>query len=196
MPSQALHIWLTESAQRLDELLDAHAGVSGLARGRRRYTAAQINAALVVQLAAHFQLFCRNLHSEAAEFLVLTAPAGYGPMLLQALTERRSLDRGNATVQAIGKDFDRFNFDIWKAAAMLSSETVIRRQRLDQVMAWRNAIAHQDFSFSDAQRLLLHGTTLTLAWVRRWRSACDRLARTFDRVADEHVRGVTGGSPW
>ena len=62
MASRALTGWCTDSAGKLDELIAAHASVVHAGRGRQ-YATAQINASLVVQVAAHFQLFCRNLHS-------------------------------------------------------------------------------------------------------------------------------------
>lgn len=49
---------------RLAELEDAHAAVGGTKPGRR-YSTTQINHASVVAIAAEFQAFCRNLHSEA-----------------------------------------------------------------------------------------------------------------------------------
>lgn len=188
--SQALHAWRTTSSRALDELVAAHASLCS-ARRRHRQATAHVNAALVVQIAAHFQLFARNLHTEAAELLLLSAPSGYRPMLRASLTERRSLDRGNATARAIARDFDRFDLDIWRVTTVRTSRTVNRRWRLDQLMAWRNAIAHQDFTFTDAQAQLLEGTALTLAWAHRWRNACDRLAETFDSVTSTHVRSVT-----
>jgi hypothetical protein len=61
--------------------------------------------------------------------------------------------------------------------------------------AWRNAIAHQDFSFSAQQQALLSGTGLTLAWAQRWRTACDGLAHTFDTIIAAHVKAITGAHP-
>ena len=112
--SRALSVWRTDSSQKLDELMAAHAAVGGTSPGRR-YATEQLNASLVVQTAAHFQLYCRGLHSEAAEVLVLAAPASYRTMLRVAFTDRRGLDRGNASVETIGSDFARFDFDIWGA---------------------------------------------------------------------------------
>jgi hypothetical protein len=96
MASRALTIWRTESSDKLDELTAAHASVGGTGRGRR-YATEQINASLVVQLSAHFQLFCRDLHTETARLLVVGVPASYRGMLRYGFTERRALDRGNAS---------------------------------------------------------------------------------------------------
>lgn len=52
MPSQALIKWQTDSAERLEELLSAHERVGGTQRGRR-YATRQLNASIVVHVAAH-----------------------------------------------------------------------------------------------------------------------------------------------
>lgn len=195
MASQALTRWRNQSAVKLDELIAAHTSVGGEGRGRR-YATEQINASLVVQLAAHFQLFCRDLHSETIEGLALGAPAGYRSMLRVGFATRRGLDRGNASAQTIAMDFDRFDMGIWDQVNAFSCLTAVRRVRLEQLMVWRNAIVHQDFAFSAQQEALLAGSSLTLAWIRRWRGACDGLAQTFAQVISAHVHGVTGRSPW
>jgi len=195
MASGAFTVWRTVSSKRLDELIAAHAAVGGTGRGRR-YATEQLNASLVVQIAAHFQLFCRGLHTETAEVLVLAAPTSYRTMLRVAFTDRRSLDRGNASVETIGSDFARFDFDIWGTAAAASPLTSTRRLRLNQLNTWRNAIAHQDFVFTAKQQTRLQETSLTLASARRWRGACNGLASTFDQIVAAHLTAVTGTRPW
>lgn len=195
MPSGALATWRSGSANRLDELVAAHASVGGTAPGRR-YATAQLNASLVVQIAAHFQLLCRDLHSEAAQLLAGSAPTAYQSMLRVAFTNRRGLDRGNASADTIASDFARFDLDIWAAAAMRDRRTAARRHRLEQLNTWRNSIAHQDFFFSAQQQALLTGTSITLPWARRWRSACTGLAQTFDAVVGDHIAAVSGRRPW
>jgi hypothetical protein len=195
VPSRALTGWQTQSASKLDQLIAAHARVGGTGPGRR-YATDQINASLVVQVAAHFQLFCRDVHSDAADVLVAAAPRGYEQIVELAFTTRRGLDRGNPSPGTISADFERFDLDIWALGEALSTRTVLRRRRLEQLTAWRNAIAHQDFSFSARQQQLLSGTALTLAWAQRWRAACDGLARTFDKIMAAHVGAITGARPW
>ena len=58
-PSPSLSSWRTRSQAEIDELMDAHRAVGGAGPGRRTATQ-QIDYALVVQLAAQFQRFCRN----------------------------------------------------------------------------------------------------------------------------------------
>ena len=63
---------------------------------------------------------------------------------------------------------------------------------LEELNLWRNAIVHQDFDQSK-----LGGTTiLQLQRVRRWRGACNRLARAFDEVMRRHLQTLTGSTPW
>jgi hypothetical protein len=195
MGSQALGTWLNgESAERLNELLAVHVSVGGTARGRR-YATEELNAVIVSQVAAHFQRFCRNLHSEAAETLVASAPTAYQPMLRLWYGDRW-LDRRNAQPDVLSRDFGRFDFDIWEAAQAHHQHTARREHRLKQLNTWRNAVAHQDFDFSPQQHQLLLGTKLTLAWARRWRKACDGLARSFDVVVGNQIAFVTGAQPW
>lgn len=196
MSSRALQSWeVGASATRLDELLGVHVRVAGGSRGRR-WATRELNAAIVVHVAAHQQLFCRDLHTEAADALVDAAPTPYKPMLRRWYTDRRSLDGGNAWPETIDRDFARFDLDVWAVARRRDRRTDGRLDRLRQLNTWRNAIGHQDFSFSTEQRGLLAGTDLTLAWARRWRDACTGLARTLDTVVEEHVRTVTGTAPW
>ena len=68
----------------------------------------------------------------------------------------------------------------------------LRRHGLDDLNAWRNAIARQSFDPA-----LLGGTTeLRLVRVRRWRRWCNRLALSLDRVVRAHIQSVTGTNPW
>jgi hypothetical protein len=120
----------------------------------------------------------------------------YAPMLRVTFTNRRGLDRGNPTAEAIAADFARFDLDIWAATKAVYKSTSTRRSRLDQLNTWRNAIAHQDFIFSQQQQTLLSGTSVTLRWARTWRSSCNGLTQTFDRVVADHLASITGQRPW
>lgn len=63
--SASLDRWRGERAQRLDELIGAHTAVGGTAAGRR-WATAELNQALLGRLAAQFQGFAKNLHTEVA----------------------------------------------------------------------------------------------------------------------------------
>jgi hypothetical protein len=104
MPSRALGIW--ESTQRAElDRLEA-------ARGRGA-VAQPISDACIVVLAAHFQAFCRELHTEAAEAIAASTP--HADLVKKAFVLGRQLDRGNATPGAVGADFGRLGIDLWAA---------------------------------------------------------------------------------
>src|SRR5438128_441595 len=96
MPSNALRQWQTTQAGELDRMEEAHQTIGGSAPGRR-WRLQHLNDAYIVLLAAHFQSFCRNLHSEAASaFAAATRPATAQIAVLTAMQADRKLDRGNA----------------------------------------------------------------------------------------------------
>ena len=67
-----------------------------------------------------------------------------------------------------------------------------RRELLEELNLWRNAIAHQDFDPS----VLGGSTVLHLPRVRAWRNACNRLVLSFDNVMRARLQKVTGVFPW
>jgi hypothetical protein len=105
---------------------------------------------------------------------------------------RRSLDRGNPHPGAIGSDFHRLGADIWREVYTLDARNERRRELLQELIDWRNAIAHQDFD-----PVALGGIpTLHLARVRAWRSAVNALARSFDQAMYNYLQRVVGTAPW
>ena len=103
----------------------------------------------------------------------------------------RSLDRGNANPGNIGADFNRLGVEFWTRVDADHPGNDRRRQLLEHLNDWRNAIAHQDF---DPRKLGV--LTLRLSQVRRWRLACNRLALSFDNIMHKHILAVTGAAPW
>jgi hypothetical protein len=193
-PSAALLRWRTISQAEIDELPAAHHAVGGTGPGRRTATR-QINHALVVQLAAQFQRFCRDLHGLCADAVIDAAPPMHGPLLRVALAVGRRLDRMNATSGTLGDDFGRFGLEFWPEIDALGRQYAIRRRRLDQLNLWRNAIAHQDFRRVDADPLA-RDTRPDLPTFRVWRSAVDQLATGIDRVMHRELISITGSDPW
>jgi hypothetical protein len=206
MPSIALQEWQGTRSVELDELDAAHGAVGGTGPGRR-YATRQLNHAYAVVLAAQFQGFCRDLHSESAD-MVAGAIGSLGPAVMvnssavadlvsTALTKSRQLDRGNANPGSLGADFESFDLEIWEDAGQLDARTARRSRRLEQLNIWRNAIAHQDFDFSRHQLEVLGDVSgLDLRRVRAFRSCCDQLAGTFDRVLARHLESIVGARPW
>lgn len=190
--SRALDNWDSQQIARLAELEAAHAAVGGTKPGRR-YSTTQINHALVVAIAAEFQAFCRNLHSEAVGVLAAQIEdEDLSAIVASGMTGNRALDRSNANEDAISKDFERVGLDIWGEAVAAHRLTARRKANLRQLLAWRNAVAHQDFD-----PIKLGGRTeTTLRHAKGWLKNCTGLARTFDRVVGDHLADVTGNPRW
>jgi hypothetical protein len=189
MPSNSLHRWRNDRCRELDEVENAYQSIGGSGGGRRRATL-QINYSYAVLLSANFQGFSRDLHTEVAESLAnwLTT-SSFRAVLERSFTINRELDTGNPNPGNVGSDFNRFGVDFWIEVIKLSPNNPRRREKLEELNAWRNAIAHHDFTrFTDP--------FLRLAQVRAWRRACDRLASSFDRVLSSCLNRSTGTAPW
>ena len=191
MPSQSLSRWNVERSDALDEIESAHALVGGTERGRR-YATQQINYSYAALLSGQFQAFCRDLYSECVDHVVaLTQPQLQGFLRVEFIWNR-SLGKGNPHPGAIGSDFNRLGIDFWTEVYALDARNERRRELLQDLVDWRNAIAHQDF---DPVAPGGHAT-LHLARVRGWRSAVSALARTFDQAMYNYLQALLGSSPW
>ena len=192
MASSSLARWRTSRAQQLDEIEAAHAAVGGTKRGRR-WATREVNHAYTVMISSQFQGFCRDLHSESIDYIVSSVrPASLQNVLRAEFTLDRKLDRGNPNPGNVGSDYGRLGVSLWPRARARDSRTSIRMDRLEELSAWRNAIAHQDF----APKQPLEPATITLKTVKQWRRSCNGLAGTFDRVMSAHVAKFTGTAPW
>lgn len=193
MPSQSYRVWLTTRASELDEIEAAHASVGGTGRGRR-YATQQINHAYAVLVASQFQGFCRDLHTESvARLMTFINPPALVRHLVQAgFTQGRQLDSKNAQPSSLGADFGLLGIKFWDRVKAHHGRNEARRVELERLNKWRNAIAHQNFSEVNPHS----SSGLTLAEVRRWRSTCGRLARSFDEVMRVHLQSLIGSSPW
>jgi hypothetical protein len=191
MPSNSLNRWNGERAAALDEIESAHGMVGGTDRGRR-YATQQINYSYAALLSAHFQGFARDLHSECVDHIVSIVPPQLQACIRTELVWNRSLGRGNPHPGAIGSDFNRLGVDFWSAVYALDARNDRRRELLQEMIKWRNAIVHQDFD-----PILLGGTsTLHLARVRDWRRAVNVLARSFDQAMCNYLQALRGSVPW
>jgi hypothetical protein len=147
----------------------------------------------VLLLSAHFQAYCRALHSDSTQMLVEAIDPGIGAVLDANLSFRRQLDSGNAQPGALGIDFNRFVFKFWAAAEEADARNAARRRKLEAFNVWRNAIAHHDI---DTRRTDLHPREVTLAACNTWRGALNGLAESFDRVLADHLQTLLGAHPW
>lgn len=191
MPSSALTSWRSKEAEALDRFAAARRSP-----GRRdRRTNEELNHAYAVMLAAHFQRFCRDLRSEAAQYFASTvSPASLGSVLHARLVEGRKLDQGNAGPDSLGSDFARLGFNFWPALHAKHPRNGARQKLLAELINWRNAIAHQNFS--GAPRPLVPSPPLRFVQVDHWRSACNALARSMDSVVRDRIHAVVGRRPW
>jgi hypothetical protein len=193
MSSLAYQDWLLGRAAALDEMEHAHRSVGGTGPGHR-YLTQHLNQAYAVLLSSQFQGFCRDLHDQGVDCLVAPAASAVLQATYQSsLLLGRRLDVGNANPGNLGSDFNRFGFGFWPAVVADSPRNPHRRDALEELNRWRNAIAHNAF----APDMVKGGRpALPLAQVQDWRKACDGLARSFDRVLGNHLQAVTGVAPW
>ncbi len=193
MPSLSMQKWFTERALTLADIESAHRSVRDSGPGARA-VAQQINQAYAVLLTAQFQGFCRDLHSECADFFVLpVTDPDLREMLRDNLLFARRIDRGNRNPGNLGLDFNRFNLAFWSLVDAHRPQNPGRKSALEEMNSWRNAIAHQDFTSS---MLKAGRPNLTLAQLQTWRKACDGLARSFEDVLRGHLHTLIGTFPW
>lgn len=192
MPSHARRRWSGDRLAALDEIEGAHRAVGGAGRGRR-FATQQINQAYAVLLSSQFQGFCRDLHAEAVDHLVVhLTPPPLRSVVREQLTVGLKLSHGNPNPGNLGADFGRLGLDLWPLLSAASPLTTSRQAKLKDLNTWRNAIAHQDLN-----PVKLGGRTeLRLRDVRTWRSACNGLAFAFDAVVRAHLIALVGAAPW
>jgi hypothetical protein len=191
MPSIAYQIWAIDRGARLNEVETAHTAIRGSAAARR-ITTRQLNHAYTLLLAAEFQGFCRDLHSEGVDALLLAVSPGLQSVVESQFLLGRQLDRGNASSSTLGADFGRFGLPLWAELDRLDPRGPLLRRLLEEMNAWRNAIAHSDF---DPARLGGR-MSLPIRRVRRWRAACHRIARRLDRLLADRLHQLTDLRPW
>jgi hypothetical protein len=184
MPSPAFTAWCTSSAAALSQL-QAHR--AGGARGL------QLHYAYVLLLCAHFQAYCRRLHTDATQLLVERIDPGIAAVVDANLTFARQLDRGNAQPSALGADFSRLGLEFWAVVEAVDARNPARRRKLEELNDWRNAIAHHDI---ERHRADLHPHTVTLTACNSWHSALNGLADSFDQVLTAHLKTLLGSQPW
>jgi len=190
MPSNSLIRWRNERTEALDEIENAHVMVGGSERGRR-FATQQINFAYAALLSSQFQGFCRDLHIECVDHIVGLVPNHLEQTIREEFRWNRRLDRGNPHPGAIGSDFNRLGMDIWNDVYGLDVRNSRRRELLEELIEWRNAIAHQDFNTVAAGGI----PRLQLGTVRAWRRALNALVRSFDTAAYNYLFALSGAAP-
>src|SRR2546423_866585 len=116
MPSASLLLWRTDRMPRLAEV-EAQCAVSLAAVPAQPNLVEENLRGYVLLLSAHFQGFCRDLHTECAQIVVLRVRASLQSLIQAQFTAHRKLDRGNPNLQNLRADFERFDFRLDLATA-------------------------------------------------------------------------------
>jgi hypothetical protein len=186
MPSKALLDWRNVRLPRLAEV-DAQCAAT-LALVPAPDLADENLRGYVMHLSAHFQGFCRDLHTECVQRLASATTPAMLPFIQTLGLSARELDRGNPRFEAVRQDFGRFALDL-HAALLANPANAVRLTHLGHLNSARNHAAH-------------HKPTppvsgpLTLAGVQAWRGSCDGLATEFDGIMYNQLLAATGAPPW
>jgi hypothetical protein len=139
----------------------------------------------VLLLSAHFQGFCRDLCTEAAQVIASKVRTSLQMLVQRQFSAHRCLDRGNPTVENLRKDFLRFGCTLDLAA---DPANVPRLQHLAAMNKWRNVAAHYG--------LIPAGAPLSLPSPQAWRNSCDGLATSLDAILYNELRKQLRRAPW
>jgi hypothetical protein len=183
--SAALDRWRGPSSEALDEI-----------EGATRPSNQQLAYAFAVLLVAHFQLYCRSVHAEAAEIVASWVSTPRLDLVVETLLVRgRFLDRGNPTPQNLRRDFDRFDFDLWGSVEAIDPCGGSWKAKLGQLCEWRNAITHGDIGRKRATRGLV---PRKLDWdtCEEWRRALEELVPSIDRAVATACQELGCPKPW
>jgi hypothetical protein len=193
--SSALREWRGTSGEVLDEIELVHRRVEGTGVGGRILTR-QVNYAYATLIAAHFQGYCRAVHTEAARALAVTVlDSALASVFAGLLTEKRAVDRGNPTPRNLGRDFDRFGFGFWSHIEAADRRNRKRKEKLSQLCEWRNGITHADVSRKRAAGQLVP-SEIDLSACRDWRRSIGALATSIDMVVFAQSQKLGCAKPW
>jgi hypothetical protein len=143
-------------------------------------------AGYVVLLSAHFQGFCRDLYTEAAQIITSKVRPSLQLLIQDQFTANRKLDHGNPNLQHLKKDFNRFGFTL---DLTVDPANVPRLAHLSALNKWRNVAAHQGTTVPA-------GIPLNLPSLQTWRTSCDGLATSLDDTVYNQLRKVLRRAPW
>ena len=200
-----LRTWLGPRRDAINTLADAHAQMGEVdGPGRPLEIGRPVGHAYVLRVVAEFQAFARDLHDLTAEKLVeLSQPDDhYRALLTAAATGGRYIDRGNADLRSLERDFRRLgltglNGKIGgRSAFWVETPQGGRGDRAfyGDLIELRNCLAHGNQVQLD--RLRASGTLDTVSWARARLPGLNRTARALDRVMWDHLHGTFLLDPW
>ncbi len=190
MPSAALTYWTADRTAGLDDIhAQCAAGLTSPAPNAR--LADENLRGYVMLLSAHFQGFCRDLHTECIQVVCNAIPASIEMRLMVQLQSLggRDLDAGNARYEAIREDFERFGVDL-RTGLGADPANAARVTMLSHLNLWRNYAAHYK------KQPPAHGGPFVLPTVRAWQGACAGLATELDRIVYDKLSILIGAPPW
>ena len=193
MASPAKSVWDTESSERLGELERVHTVVRGRGPGRRWYTD-QLNRSLFVALVAQFQIYCRNLHSDAVAAYLSPVSAPQHEVLQRLLVQDLQLNRRNPRRGVLGRDFRRLGLDL--IGIMNAQSTRVRGdlERLDLLIDFRNAIVHGN-ELAIQSHIAAGLVATNLKSYKQFKKTTDRLVNTMDSVVSTYLADELRTSP-
>ncbi len=136
MPSASLVNWQTVRLTNLAHI-DAQCAASVAAVPPIAALVDENLRAYVLLLAAHFQGFCRDLHTESAQILASKVRLSLQILFQDQFSARRLLDQGNATFGNIVADFSRFGFAMQPLLDGLPGSVALKGD-LHRLNEWRN----------------------------------------------------------
>lgn len=147
---------------------------------------------------------CRQLHERPGELHDLAAGAlvrlsgaatSRQPELVGAATLGRFLDRGNADLASLERDFRRLGIaGLYSKIEQHDASWQQDRPEFQNLIALRNALAHgNERQLIDLRR---KGVLDTRSWASSRRPALNRFARALDKVVWDHLRGMYNSDPW
>ncbi|HET6401460.1 MAG TPA: HEPN domain-containing protein [Candidatus Kapabacteria bacterium] len=194
MSSASLANWKNHRSLSLDEIENALSHIYPRKKGGRRAQKSQsLNYSYLLLLSSEFQGFCRDIHTEGSLHISLNVAPSLSKLIENLFGKHRKVDHGNPNPANLAADFNQFGFDFWAALETSSKLNAGRRGQIDDMVLWRNAIAHQDF---DPIKKKFGQLTLYLDWVQRMRQACEKLAEQIDKILGEQLTTITGKNPW
>lgn len=143
----------------------------------------------VMLLAAHFQGFCRDLHTECIQAVAGTMAPPLQIIIQLQCEAGRDLDGANAKLETLRKDFDRFGLSL-STELRKNPANAQRITDLGHLNLWRNYAAHDKKTEPEACR------PLELPKVKDWKKSCDELAAELDAIMYNRLQAVLSAPPW
>lgn len=203
-PSYPLLRWRGDRQDAIGTLATAHAAMAEVGgHGRPLELARPIAHAYVLRVVAEFQAFARDLHDLTADRITVLSGArsDHRPMLKNAATEGRYLDRGNADLRSLTNDFMRLGI------GGLSSKIRVRSRHWSSSANRRGDAAYYA-DLIELRNCLAHGNQTQLAglrarnvpdtitWTRHRLAGLGRTASALDRIVWDHLVATFETEPW